>query len=125
MEVEFTARTGDWTIRANATFQDTEDRTTGQPLLRRPDEKGSLTVDRQFSNGSWIGVEGFASGPRQDVGGTELPGYGIVSLRAGWSVTASITLEMRLENLLDESYEPASGFNAAGRSAFLSLDWRG
>jgi vitamin B12 transporter len=125
VEIELLARTTNWTIRTNASLQDTEDESTGQSLLRRPDRKASLTLDRHFENGSWLGLEIFASGPRRDVGGLELPGYAIASLRGGWQLNRAMALQLRIENVLDKAYQPASGFNAAGRSAFLSFDWRG
>ncbi len=124
VEAEVAAHLGGWILRANATFQETEDKTTGERLLRRPDRKGSITLDRTFENGSWAGLDWFMSGTRLDVGSQTLPGYGILSLRGGWSLGNSVGLELRLENLLDKEYEPAAGFNSAGRSAFLSLDWR-
>jgi vitamin B12 transporter len=123
LELEYGLALQHWQLRANATFQETEDRTTGAPLLRRPEEKGSLTLTRQFDNGSWVGIEWFYSGEREDVGDVTLPDYHLLNLRAGWSFTPAWRLELRGENLLDEVYEPAYGFNAAGRSWFLSLAW--
>jgi vitamin B12 transporter len=125
LEFELLARTTHWSIRANATLQRTRDGSTGQSLLRRPDRKAALILDRHFEDGGWLGLEVFASGQRRDVGGLELPGYAIASLRGGWQLNRAMVLQLRLENLLDKAYEPASGFNAAGRSAFLSIDWRG
>jgi vitamin B12 transporter len=123
LELEYALVRGGWLLNAGATLQDTEDRATGMPLLRRPEEKGSFTLDRQFDNGSWVGVEWFYSGEREDFGGVTLPDYHLLNLRAGWSFTPAWRLELRGENLGDEVYEPAYGFNAAGRSWFLSLAW--
>jgi vitamin B12 transporter len=123
LEVEYGLALQDWQLQANATFQDTEDRATGAPLLRRPERKGSLTLTRSFDNGSWVGLEWFYSGERLDVGDITLPDYNLLNLRAGWSFTTAWRLELRGDNLGDEAYEPAYGFNAAGRSWFLSLAW--
>ena len=124
IEAEWAFSTAEWNIRANATLQNTEDKSTGLSLLRRPDEKGSLVIDRRFGGGSWLGLDWFLSGSRLDVGGTQLPGYGILSMRGGWVFNPSLTLEARWENVLDKAYEPAAGFNSAGRSVFISVDWR-
>lgn len=123
LELQYTLSTGGWMLNANATFQRATDRTTDKPLLRRPEQKGSLTVDRQFSNGSWLGLEWFYSGKRQDFGGITLDSYSLINLRAGWVFTPAWRLELRGDNLADENYEPAYGFNAAGRSWFISLAW--
>jgi len=112
-----------WLLNANATFQNTEDLSTGESLLRRPDEKGSITLDHKFANGSWLGLEWFVSGGRNDFGGIKLDSYSLLNLKAGWLFTPSWRLEFRGDNLLDEDYEPAYGFNSPGRSFYLSLAW--
>ena len=123
LELDYHFAHAGWQLNANATFQSTENRATGESLLRRPNEKGSISIDRRFENGSWLGLEWFISGKRQDVGGVTLTSYKLVNLRAGWAFTAAWRLELRAENLLDEDYEPAFGFNSPGRSAYVSLTW--
>ena len=95
----------------------------GESLLRRPDEKGSITLDYRFTGESWTGLEWFYSGDRQDFGGITLESYNLLNLRAGWSFSPWWRLELRGDNLLDEDYEPAYGFNSAGRSWYVSLAW--
>jgi vitamin B12 transporter len=123
LELDYGFTRGNWEMSANATFQKTENRATGESLLRRPDEKGSVSLNRHFNNGSWLGLEWFYSGSREDFGGIKLSSYHLLNLRAGWSFAPSWRAELRGENLADEAYEPAYGFNAAGRSWFLSLAW--
>jgi vitamin B12 transporter len=123
LELQYLLSRAGWLMNANATFQRAEDRTTGEPLLRRPEQKGSITVERRFAGGSWLGFEWFYSGKREDFGGITLPSYSLVNLRAGWVFSPSWRLELRGDNLANEAYEPAYGFNAAGRSWFVSLAW--
>jgi vitamin B12 transporter len=123
IELEYTLSRQGWLLNTNATFQSTEDQLTHEPLLRRPDQKGSITVERRFSTGSWIGLEWFYSGKRQDFGGITLASYNLFNLRAGWEFATSWLLELRADNLADEDYEPAFGFNSAGRSWYVSLAW--
>lgn len=123
VELEYGVSRGGWDFNANATFQDTEDRSTGEPLLRRPDQKASVTLDRRFGNGSWLGLEWFHSGKRQDFGGVTLDGYDLLNLRAGWAFAPSWQLELRGDNLTDTDYEPVYGFNAPGRAWYLSVAW--
>jgi vitamin B12 transporter len=124
LELEYSFARADWQLDANLTLQDTEDLSTGADLLRRPEQKASLRVDRHFGNGSWLGLEWFYSGDRDDFGGIELDSYQLVNLRAGWAFRPGWRLELRGENLADEAYEPAYGFDGAGRSWFLSLAWQ-
>jgi len=123
MEIDYRFQHAGWQLNTNVTFQSAQNRVTGDALLRRPDEKGSVTIDRMFENGSWLGLEWFVSGKRQDVGGITLDSYSLVNLRAGWKFTTAWRLELRADNLLDEDYEPAFGFNSPGRSAYVSLAW--
>jgi len=123
IELGYSLVHGNWLFKANATLQDTEDRTTGQDLLRRPREKGSVALDRHFVNGSWIGLEWFYSGERDDFGGFVLDSYNLLNLKAGWAFSPAWRLELRGDNLTDEEYEPAYGFNAAGRAFYVSLAW--
>jgi len=123
LELEYVLNRGGWLLKTNATLQDTEDLATGQPLLRRPDRKASATLDYRFSNGSWAGLEWVYAGEREDFGGITLDAYQIFSLRAGWNFLPDWRLELRGENLTDERYEPAYGFDGAGRSWFVSLGW--
>jgi vitamin B12 transporter len=124
IELEYSFSRTYWQLNANATFQSTEDRSTGESLLRRPDQKGSISLDYHFTNGSWLGLEWFYSGQRKDFGGITLDSYNLLNLRAGWAFSPAWQLELRGDNLADESYEPAYGFNAAGRSWFISLAWK-
>lgn len=123
LEFNYSVAWDDWLLNANVTFQDTQDRLSGDTLLRRPDEKGSITLDHKFTNGSWLGMEWFISGDRNDFGGIELDGYSLFNLRAGYLFTPSWRLEFRGENLLDADYEPAFGFNSPGRAVFVSIAW--
>jgi len=123
LELEYNYSRGGWLLAANATLQSTEDTASGEPLLRRPDEKGSVTLERRFANGSWLGLEWFYSGDRKDFGGVTLDSYQLLNLRAGWAFTPVWRIELRGDNLLNETYEPSYGFNATGRSWFISLAW--
>jgi len=123
IELEYSLARGSWLFKANATLQDAKDRGSGEDLLRRPGEKGAMSLERGFAKGSWVGLEWFYSGRRSDFGGITLDSYSLLNLRAGWSIAPAWRLELRGDNLADEFYEPAYGFNAAGRAWFLSLAW--
>ena len=123
IELQYSLARNGWLLKASATLQHTEDLLSGQQLLRRPEEKGAVTLDRRFTNGSWLGIEWFHSGERQDFGGITLASYDLLNLRAGWAFTPAWRLEFRGDNVTDKFYEPAYGFNAAGRAWYLSIAW--
>ncbi|NNJ78240.1 MAG: TonB-dependent receptor [Xanthomonadales bacterium] len=123
LEFDYRISSTDWDFGFNATLQDNKDLVTGNALLRRPDRKASMTVDRRFGDGSWLGIEWIYIGDRLDFGSIRLDSYQLVNLRGGWRFHPAWQAEIRGENLADEPYDPAWGFNAAGRSWFLSLAW--
>jgi vitamin B12 transporter len=123
IELEYALDRSAWQFEANATWQNTQDLDTGADLLRRPERKAALRLDRQLGEHGWLGLEWFYSGKRSDFGGVGLDSYWLLNLRAGWAFQPGWRLELRGENLADEQYEPAYGFNAAGRAWFLSLAW--
>ena len=68
-----------------------------------------------------FGLQLLAAGERRDVGGTRLAGYVLANATASLSLTDRWTLRARIENLLDQDYELAEGYNTAGRGIYASL----
>lgn len=122
-EASYAWRSGDWQADAGLTLQDTEDESTGRSLLRRADEKYNVTLDRLFANGGNLGLEVMHHGERRDISNT-LDAYTLLNLRLRWPLGEAWALEGRAENLLDEDYELAAGFNTAGASAYVGVSWR-
>jgi vitamin B12 transporter len=114
---------GRWAARAAATLQDPRDRTTGARLLRRARENYTAAVARRFG-GHEVAFDVLYAGERRDFGFPEqtvLPAYWLASLSAKLALGERFTLVARAENLFDEDYELASGFNTMGRSFFGAL----
>lgn len=112
-----------WQLDTSVTLQDAEDALTGQPLLRRPDLKASVSADYRLQSGGTLGAEVFYSDQAQDIG-SSLDSYSIVNLRTRLPVAARTELELKIENLLDETYQLAHGFNTPGRSGHVAVTWR-
>jgi vitamin B12 transporter len=112
-----------WQFSTNYTWQDPRDEETDSPLLRRPKQKFTGTLDRSFGKSLRIGTEVIESGRRNDVGGITLPSYLLVNLHASWELAPQWTLRARLENLADRDYELAYGYNTPGRSGLVELIW--
>jgi vitamin B12 transporter len=126
VEVSINLRpTGRLTMDANYTYVDAEDRQTGQPLLRRPDNSVNMSIDweairdvlrvgatAQSVAGSYDFI-GFSRG--------KLEGYTVASIRASVAINAHLELYGRVENLFDEEYEMVSGYGTVGRAAFIGV----
>ncbi len=112
-----------WAARATATFQDPRDRTTDARLLRRAREYYSAALARRFGAHE-IGMDVLYAGERRDFGfpsQTVLPAYWLANLQAQIALGERFTLVARAENLFDEDYELASGYNTMGQSFFGAL----
>ena len=110
-----------WAARATATLQDPRDLVTDERLLRRAQENFTLAVSRRFGAHE-IAVDLLYAGARQDFGfpPVTMPAYWLANLSASFAVNERWTLLARMENLLDEDYELARGFNTMGRSLFVA-----
>lgn len=122
VEVQARWRAAPWSMEASATWQDATDRDSGSALLRRAPRKASLVIDRRFARGASLGVEAHAASSRPDFD-RELPGYGLLSLRGQVPLRDTLTLEARVENLLDRDYTLVSGYNTPGMTALITLRW--
>jgi vitamin B12 transporter len=112
-----------WTVDAELALADAENRSTGEQLLRRPKESFTFALTRRFARFD-LGLGLLAAGERPDInvaGRVALDSYLLVDLTAGWRITDRLSLRARIENLLDEDYELASGFNTPERGAYLAL----
>ncbi|MDT8316394.1 MAG: TonB-dependent receptor [bacterium] len=109
-------------IDASCTLLDTEDKSTGNELARRANNKGAITV-------GWTPEKaGFnltvnKIGKRWDNGGNtnKLRSYTKVDFAASFDITKNLTLFGRGENLLNEDYEEAKGYGTAGISYYGGL----
>ena len=112
-----------WSARATATLQDPRERTTDSRLLRRAREIYAAALARRFGSHE-LGLDLLYAGERRDFGfpsQTILPAYWLANLQAKVALGERFTLVARAENLFDEDYELASGFNSMGRSYFGAL----
>ncbi len=113
----------DWSARASATWQDPEDLSGGTRLLRRARENLGLGLQRRIGPHE-LSLDLLYAGSRRDFGfpaPAVLPAYWLASASARIELAPRWTMLARIENLADEDYELARGFNTMGRSLFLAL----
>jgi vitamin B12 transporter len=111
-----------WAAHATATLQDPRDQTTDERLLRRAEENFTVGVLRRIGAHE-IAMDLLYAGDREDFGSPQvlLPAYWLANLSARVALGEHFTLLLRAENLFDEEYELASGFNTMGQSFFGAL----
>jgi vitamin B12 transporter len=112
-----------WSASVAATWQDARDRATDERLLRRARENYTAAVARRFGPHE-VALDVLYAGERRDFGfpsQTVLDPYTLVNLAAKLALGERFTLVLRAENLFDEDYELASGFNTMGQAFFGAL----
>lgn len=129
VEVEAEAElTDQFTVKASYAFTDAVDATTGKPLLRAPDQSGSVSL-------TWTGdrlkLSGIvrAEGEQADSDPSTFSpairdGFTVVDLKGRWELNDSLDLTARVANLTDEDYQQSLGYAEAGRSVFVGFRLR-
>ncbi|MGH8129393.1 MAG: TonB-dependent receptor domain-containing protein [Steroidobacteraceae bacterium] len=123
VEVSWSYDGASWAARASATLQDPRDAFSNARLLRRARENFTLAASRRIREHE-IALDLLHAGERRDFGfpaQTRLPAYWLANLSAKLVMSRRWTLLARMENLFDEDYELASGFNTMERSLFVAL----
>ncbi len=126
VELEYRYAIGNWSGQVSASYQDPEDRTTGDQLARRAKKSFATTLD--YHSGPYqFGGSFLATGEREDspFNSTKLGGYGVLDLNASKTISKNLTTRARLENAFDKDYQTAEGFKTQGRAVFLNLMFSG
>ena len=109
---------------ASRTLTDTEDKTTGRQLARRPKHRGVVSLfykptDRWRAQATLIAVA-----DRIDSDGSALDDYERVDVTVQYRVSAHLEPYLRVENLFDEDYEEVNGFATTGALAVVGVGLR-
>ena len=107
-----------WHVRGELTLQDPRDETTDVRLLRRSRESLVFAVNRDVGALD-LGLDVAAFGNRKDFGfpvNETLDSYALVNATVRYRATPALTLQGRVENLLDEDYVFAVGYRTEGRA---------
>ena len=116
-----------WSWRSDVIFQDPRDTDTDTTLIRRA--KRTLTSSLDWHDGrTRIGLTLLLTGRRQDgdfTTGAPVTdaGYGLLGASLYQDLGGGFGLLVRLDNLLDKQYQQVNGYNTAGRSLFLELEY--
>jgi len=123
VEASISLRHGGHTLRADATWLESEDLSTGAPLPRRPRWSADLVAAWRLKRGD-LGAAVRYVGRREDVGRVELPGFAVADLTGSLALGESWRPFARVENLLDRRYAEIAGYPAAGRTFTLGIGFR-
>ncbi len=119
-EAAWDLHTASWSAQLTGTIQNPEDVDAHQPLLRRAKRSAAARVTRRFGP-HFVGVDVLAASRRPDFGAQFLGGYTLLNVSAGYEIVRHLRIEARGENLLDQHYETAAGYNQPGLSVYATL----
>jgi len=122
IELRYRFERSAWWLDAAAVWQDPEDRATGAQLPRRAKQSYSLSAGFKRS-GYRVGAEVVAVGERPDSSFSDVinDAYVLVNLNAQKQLSRRWLARARIENLFNEDYVLASGFNTQGRAAYIQV----
>ncbi len=115
------------TLKGSYTYTDTEDKSTGDTLLRRPKHKGSLEATwRAWDEKISLHAELDYVGRRDDLDFSvfpsakmTLPNHTLTQFSGSLQVTEHVQIFGRLQNVFDKEYEEVLGFGTEVRSLYL------
>jgi vitamin B12 transporter len=116
-------------LRAGYTRLYTRNLETGQALLRRPLNAGTISLE--FAQRRWTLAAGARIvGDRPDSnfympGVTSTPGYNYLFVNGSWQATRHVQPFLRIDNAFDERYQEVLGYSALRRFAAggVKLTW--
>lgn len=123
-EVGYDWQTAHWQLKVAATFQDPIDKTTDEQLGRRAKQIYNYGVS--YRHNTWnISLGALYQSKRQNSSfdTIELDSYTLVNLSTHVKLSDRFSMNARIENLTDQEYQLASGFQTAARSVFLEFSY--
>lgn len=132
LEVDYAGAAKQWDWGINATLQKSENDNTGQRLIRRPNTKITSTVGYAMSEKTQFSLDVVHASTRDDIDfdaafnpiTVKLAPYTLVNLSAQHQLNKRVSLGLRVENATDEDYQLVSGYNTAGRAAYVSVSYQ-
>ena len=121
-EIDTSLSTGSFLHKFSLAYIDTEDKSTGEQLIRRAKEHFNYSINANLDAFNFTLAYNF-KGERTDSGGVELDGYSLVNANVGYQVTPSFKVNFKVNNLLDEEYMTANNYNTQGQTVYIGVNY--
>ena len=129
LEVGYAEKIGKLDINLGLSLLNTKD-DNGKRLRRRPDAKATVNLSYDISEQTRVGLDASVVSSRSDKDysvypsrDTTLERYGLLNLSLNQKVGKHAKIGLRLENVTNENYELAHGYNTPERGAYLTLTY--
>ncbi len=111
------------TLSANYAYTDTEDKNTGTQLSRRARHKANFEATYHWDKVSLSGAYKY-QGTRFDAySNSSLSPYNTIDISMNYQLTDTWKLQVKANNIFDESYETAPGYTTPGKEYFLQVSY--
>jgi vitamin B12 transporter len=124
IEANLQGRRERWHYGISVLAQDPENEETNETLSRRA--KSRMNARLRYQQDRWqLGGDVTRVGKRDNSSfdSVELDSYNIANVFMRYNFTKSLDLFARIENVFDENYETAAGFNTKGSTAYAELSY--
>ncbi|MCH9027026.1 MAG: TonB-dependent receptor [Proteobacteria bacterium] len=125
LEMTWRFRNDGWDLRSSLVFQDPQNISDNQQLLRRSKRSLTLGITRHLQSLA-LGFSLLATDQRKDFGfpaPVDIGGYTLLNFNGRFTIGKHWQLSLKVENLLDKEYQTAAGFNSSKRAAFMALNY--
>lgn len=122
MELVYGVQQNGLEVENTLTLQSPRNAKTGAQLSKRAQTMNTLTIARTFETGH-AGFEWHSSSARID-GSNTLNAYSVINLSAQWDFAPHLGLNARVDNLFNEDYMLAHGYNTLGRVFYVGLNYK-
>ena len=121
-----------WQGELGVSIIDPRNRENGHTLSNRGKRTLNLSMDRQFGSiGVGASFLAVSSSYANAANTEELPGYGVLNLRANWQASNDLLFDLQLANVLDKDYSRLTysyngqqyGYQEMPFTAMLGLTW--
>ena len=117
------------TLSSTYTYTDSEDKTTGEELVRRPEHKANLNLNWAYSDAGNANISAVYTGEREFNDFSVFPsvrkeigGHTVFNVALSHEITDGVEIFGRIDNVLNKEYTEVLGYSSLGRAAYVGFN---
>ena len=127
LEVSVDTLLAGWYLNADLTILDHENQSTNQELLRRPNQTLAINIAREFGDFD-LALKVLAQSDHHDIdpmtfAPSMVGGFATTDVVLGYRLSETMSLRLRVGNVLDKDYQFVDGFYTLGRTTQLAFNY--
>ena len=130
LEVGYSAKFNKLDLGVDVSLLRTKDEATKLRLIRRPNSKITLNLGYSVTERTHLGLDASLVSSRADKDFSAFPStrttldkYALLNLAVKQKIGKHMSVGLRLDNVTDEKYELAHGYNTPGRGAYVTFSY--